>query len=142
MKFIFVSLLLASVSAHADYVPGRTRASARAAMEVISGDGVFQGSHSAKLVEYTTDREGITQYMLEVDGRLIPLKVKKFSQGHCGDTYLAEKDKTALMLRDMSYAECNFKTKHLWEAQLTYKEGSRVSHLLIGGDPEHLVLTQ
>lgn len=144
MKTLFVLFaFLAPMLSLADYVPGRTRPTAEAEMEAVTGDGKFENIRSARLIELTTDGKGITQYELILDGKSLHFTVSKASPGRCGDLYEAgEEAGTRLILRDMSFAECEFRAKHKWEAQVVNTEGDRASHLFIGGDPEHLVVTQ
>lgn len=147
MKLALAATLLAttiSLTGKADYVPDRTRPTAEAAMDAITGDGEFANARSAQLVELTTDGKGVTQYELTVDGQTIRFAVKKAANGHCGDFYEAHAidADTQLTLRDMSYAECQVRAKHVWEGQVVKVRNGRASHLLVGGDPEHLVVTQ
>jgi hypothetical protein len=144
MKTLFVLFaFLAPMLSLADYVPGRTRPTAEAEMEAITGDGRYENIRSVRLVELSTDGKGVTHYELILDGKSFNFSVSKASNGACGDLYEAGEDAgTKLILRDMSLTECEFRAKHKWEAQVVNTEGDRASHLFIGGDPEHLVVTQ
>jgi len=143
MKLMVAIALLAPLISLADYVPGRTRPTAEAEMEAITGDGIFENAKSVRLVELTTDDKGVTQYELTVDGRTYAFGVNKASTGTCGDLYEAAGESSRLILRDMSFAECQYRAKHKWEAQVVSVDGNdRASHLFIGGDPEHLIVTQ
>lgn len=139
LMFVFLAPMLSL----ADYIPGRTRPTAEAQMEAITGDGKFENVRSVQLIELTTDGKGITHYELILDGKTYAFTVSKASNGSCGDLYEAgEQSGTKLILRDMSFAECEFRAKHQWEAQVVNTEGERASHLFIGGNPEHLVVSQ
>lgn len=137
--FAFVTPMLSL----ADYIPGRTRPTAEAEMEAITGDGKFEDVRSVRLIELSTDGKGVTHYELILDGKTYNFTVNQASNGSCGDLYEAgEEAGTKLILRDMSFAECQYRAKHKWEAQVVNNEGERASHLFIGGDPEHLVVSQ
>lgn len=144
MKIAFLLLVfLAPVISLADYIPGRTRPTAEAEMEAITGDGKFENVRSVQLIELTTDGKGVTHYELILDGKSHSFTVSKASNGSCGDLYEAgEESGIKLILRDMSFAECEFRAKHKWEAQVVDTDGERASHLFIGGDPEHLAVSQ
>jgi hypothetical protein len=144
MKLVIAIALLAPLVSLADYVPGRTRPTAESEMEAITGDGQFENAKSVRLVELTTDDKGVTQYELTVDGHDYTFAVNKASTGTCGDLYEASGETgSRLILRDMSFAECQYRAKHKWEAQVVSVDGyDRASHLFIGGDPEHLIVTQ
>jgi hypothetical protein len=144
MKTLFVLFVfVAPMLSLADYIPGRTRPTAEAEMEAITGDGKFENIRSVQLTELSTDGKGVTHYELVLDGRSYSFTVSKASNGSCGDLYEAgEEAGIKLILRDMSFAECQFRAKHKWEAQVVDTEGGRASHLFIGGDPEHLLVSQ
>jgi hypothetical protein len=144
MKTALLSmLLLTPMLSLADYIPGRTRPTAEAEMEAINGDGKFENVRSVQLIELTTDGQGISHYELILDGKSYSFAVNKAANGTCGDLYeAAEESGTRLILRDMSFAECEFRAKHRWEAQVVDNEANRSSHLFIGGNPEHLAVSQ
>lgn len=141
-----VSLLLAlsfTPNANADFIPERSRPSAEAEMQALASDGAFKGVENARLVELSTDGKGITSYELTLPGRTLRFTVSKNSNGRCGDFYEAvDRNGARLRMRDMSFAECQFRAKHRWETEVVVSNGERVSHLILGGDPEHLLLSQ
>lgn len=142
MKFTVLIALMVPLAGFADYVPDRTRPTAEAEMEAISGNGRFKDVRSVRMVELSTDGKGITHYEVTVDNQTYQMAVKKFTGQNCSVLFEAEGGATRLLLRDLSLAQCDFRAKHTWEAQLIRSERGRVSHLFIGGNPEHLVVTQ
>jgi hypothetical protein len=143
MKLMAAIALVAPLISLADYIPGRTRPTAIAEMEAITGDGQYENTRSVRLVELTTDDKGITRYELTVDGQTQTFAVSKASTGNCGDLYEASGEASRLILRDMSFAECQYRAKHKWEAQVvSVDENDRASHLFLGGEPEHLIVSQ
>ena len=143
MKSIFFLALALSFTtqlAHSDYVPGRTRASAEAAMEKIAGDGIHRDVDAAKLVEFYTDSKGITKYELTLKGKKMEFQVTKASGNECVSAYEAVgADGARLSLTDISLSDCESSSKYSWEASITTPDGSR---LVLGGEPEHYILTQ
>lgn len=148
---IFSAMVLGTIGslAYADYIPGRTRPSAEADLEVIDTSGVYRDARDVKVVEFTTDDKGISKYILTVDGNAKEFEVRKVRETDCGDVYDArevgigtEEENTTLALRDMSAAICERPVKHIWEVEvITQGEGGQESRLFVGGDPEHYQLT-
>ena len=150
---IFTLLVIASLPASADYVPGRTRASAAADCSYLEGEGPYREIQSARIVQYQTDGKGITKFTIELNHKdLLTLPVRSIFKNRCGRTFLAKTSKnpafpddpeSTLRIDEISVEACRGAWPIEWRASLeTETGGKEPSRLTLRGKAEYFLLSQ
>jgi hypothetical protein len=154
MKVFFLSLavLTFSLNSFADFVPGRVRVSATAAMKVVSASGVFEGVKSAVANQLVTDgvkRETYTITLSE-NKNTISFVAAVYQPSSCGDTVIAVSHditpvpvQSRMRLKDMSRALCRIAVEDGWVMTIEQRDPSnnQVSVLVLKGNPEYFQLS-
>lgn len=149
MKRIFLLLLaFTPLYAFGDYVPGRTRASAKAELQRQRGDGRYQSVVAANARQFVSDGRGITHFTLALNrSRESTFVVRAIRATRCGRTYVAalpsSPRRTELRIDEISSSACRADGKVFWRAFVATQEGNgRVSRLSLAGEPQFFLLTQ
>ena len=152
---VFVLALLALIPAvsHADYRPGRVRATAVATMKVVEATGIYKGIKSVEMAALSQDdRQGYVAFDVKVSGRATRFAVAQAELSECGDTYAANGLETLgmplvskLSFKDMSRATCELVVTNLWEKvtiiTVDRANPGSASRLVLQGNPEPLMVT-
>lgn len=140
---LLVATAFLSTSAFADYIPGRTRASAEGVLETLQATGIYKGIKEVQIIQNETDGKGVTGYVVSANGLTQSFKVEKIKAGRCAFSYLAKNQTDAeLRLEDRSYTQCEIRTERMWTVEIRSRQGKETSRLVVAGDPEHFLLSQ
>ncbi len=137
-----LGLFFLTHGAFADYVPGRTRASAEANLKVIAMSGIYKGIQSATMGEFTTDGIGITEYLLNLGEQSLFFRVEKIQDTDCGHIILARTahDPTAHMKLE-TIESCKPPKDGGWILEVRTNHDGQESYLLLQGHPEYFPLS-
>jgi hypothetical protein len=151
MKALFALLaLIPFTAAHAEYIPGRTRPSAEAALTAVRGDGMFKGVEKAELVQFQTDGKGVTRYDLTINGRTETYEVMEVKEERCGDEHVARavdesNGRGEIRLFNFLSNLCEARNNEPeWSVEVERhnpKKG-QISKLNLAGAPEYFMLSQ
>jgi len=139
MALLFFAITFFIAPAQAEYVPGRTRASAEGNLTATEASGIYRGIQEALVTQEETDGLGITQITLNLAGSTEIFTVKNIKRERCRDTILATSEsKATLRLTDRSFTPCELRGERMWTIEVSQED----SRLLLVGDAEHYFLSQ
>lgn len=150
--FLFLLAISTSVSAFADFVPGRVRVNSITNVEIYSSTGIYDGMRSGELSEMITDGSSKVVYIvnLEKQRELLSFDVVSTDKSSCGNKIKAvsqdlpgAKMHSELELVDMRNALCDLYVKDLYSFTMktTNLVTGEISTVNMGGNPTFFMHT-
>lgn len=140
LLYLLPILLLATLVAKADFVPGRIRVDAKGDLNASVATGVFKSVDRAIVLQEFTDGVGVTGYMLLTPKGEVHFQLKQTRSSRCGPVYTAQSDSEegiTMLLRD-SVAKTKCRLPAEWTIE--FNKGSK-SRLVLEGAPRRYFLT-
>lgn len=141
LNFYLLAFTLTTLTAQADYVPGRVRVDAKGDLPATATSGIFDGIDRAIVLQEVTDGVGVTGYLLLAPKGELHFKVSATRNSRCGPVYTAKSDSEkgyTLSLRDSEMAtKCRLPSD--WTVDI--RKGSN-SRIVLEGAPRRYLLPQ
>jgi hypothetical protein len=144
---LFLSLSFLPLTSYGDYVPGRTRTSAKAHLTVKSSSGIFQGFRNAEALQLVTDGKGVSGFSLKLGKTNLVFHVEKTQRIRCGTRYFARTQGGQifrLLLTEVQQDHCGHLSEDAWYLDVVTKRTLKdlSSRAQMSGSPEYFYLSQ